>query len=127
MPSLKGKVIVLTGASAGIGRATALALARDGAKIHLVARRQQRLAQLSDEVKTLGGDASVHVQDVREPGVFEEIRDKVVAADGKVDVVINNAGVGVTKKFLETSQDDWDWTFDTNFAAVVASARAFLR
>lgn len=126
MQHLQSKVVVLTGASSGIGRATALALAREGATLYLVARRQQRLDEVCEQVRALGGRASAHVFDVRDASAFVELAQTVVAQEGRVDVLINNAGGGVTKTFMETTDDDWAWTFDTNFHSVVSAVRAFL-
>jgi NAD(P)-dependent dehydrogenase (short-subunit alcohol dehydrogenase family) len=124
--SLRDKIVVLTGASSGIGRATALALGREGAVLHLVARRERRLEEVCAEIRRGGGRATAHVFDVRQPGVFAALAEQIDAEHGRIDVLINNAGVGVTKTFLETTDDDWQWTLDTNLHSVVSSIRAFL-
>ncbi|WP_052551669.1 SDR family NAD(P)-dependent oxidoreductase [Enhygromyxa salina] len=126
MRSLKHKVVVLTGASSGIGRATALALAAKGAKLHLVARRQRLLESVCVEARALGCSATPHALDVRDTDAYSLMADQVHAEHGRVDVLINNAGVGVTKSFMETSADDWEWIFDTNLHAVVHGIRMFL-
>lgn len=126
MQNLNGKVIVLTGASSGIGRATALALAKQGAVLHLIARRGPLLEQVCQQARALGGSATAHVLDIRDPAAFAQMADSVHAEHQCVDVLINNAGVGPMKPFLQTTDDDWKWTFDTNVYAVVTGVRAFL-
>lgn len=126
MPSLQRKVVVLTGASSGIGRATALALAREGAVLHLVARRAQRLAEVCAAAQALGGIATPHAFDVRDGAALAELAEQIRVQHGRIDILINNSGVGATKTFLETTEDDWKWTFDINFHAVVAAVREFL-
>lgn len=123
---LQGKVVVLTGASSGIGRSTALALARERAIVHLVARRKPELNKVADEVQALGGVAHVHVLDVRDNEAFERFAADIHAAHDHVDILISNAGVGATKGFLDTTDDDWRWTFDINVHAMVTGIRAFL-
>jgi short-subunit dehydrogenase len=124
--NLKDKIIVLTGASSGIGRATALALARQRAQLHLVARREEMLEAVCQEARALGGTATAHAFDVRNADAFVRLAEHLRATHGRVDVLINNAGVGATKTFLETTDDDWKWTFDTNVYSVASSIRAFL-
>jgi NAD(P)-dependent dehydrogenase (short-subunit alcohol dehydrogenase family) len=124
--NLDGKVIVLTGASSGIGRATALALARQGAHLHLVARRKDVLEAVCTEARALGGTATAHAFDVRCADDFVSLAEHVRATHGRIDVLINNAGVGAIKTFFETTDDDWKWTFDTNFHSAVSSIHAFL-
>jgi len=123
---LKGKVIILTGASSGIGRATALALARHGAVLHLVARREALLEQVCADARARGGSATPHVFDVRDPDAFARMVEQITAQHSRVDVLINNAGVGAMKSFLETTDDDWKWTVDTNLHSVINSIRAVL-
>lgn len=126
MRRLRDKVVVLTGASSGIGRATALALASEGCVLHLIARRESLLAEVRAEVEERGAQATIHPLDVRDDEGFARVTETVLAAHGGVDVLINNAGVGPLKPFLETSDDDWVWTLDTNVRAMARSTRAFL-
>ncbi|MCW3058228.1 MAG: family oxidoreductase [Capsulimonas sp.] len=114
MAKLTGKVAIITGASAGIGQASALALAGEGAKLVLTARRQERLEQLVEDVKASGGDAVFVVGDARE----EETAIKTVEAAqkhfGRLDILINNAGVGNYKNLVDTSADEYDEMMDSN-------------
>jgi NADP-dependent 3-hydroxy acid dehydrogenase YdfG len=110
---LEGKVAIITGASAGIGRATARALAREGARLVLTARRQERLDALIQEARALGGDGVAVIGDARD----EETALKTVAAAkalGRIDILINNVGVGNYKKLVETSLDDYVEMMDAN-------------
>jgi short-subunit dehydrogenase len=123
---LPGKVVVLTGASSGLGRATALELARRGAILHLVARRSELLDRVCGEVEELGGVASAYVTDLRDPVAVEGLIAEIHAAVGAVDVLINNAGAGPLKSFLDTTDDDWEWTLDVNVRALVQLTRGLL-
>ena len=126
MPRLAGKVVVLTGASSGIGRATALALAAEQAILHLVARRQDRLEEVCAEARRLGAHATPHMFDVRDASGVARLGEHIRAEHGVIDILINNAGVGVTKTFLESTDDDWDWTLAVNLYGVVYAIREFL-
>lgn len=117
MFSLTGKVALVTGASSGIGRASALALARQGAKTALAARRVEKLESLVGEIKTLGGEAIAIPTDVlKQEDILQAIA-KTVATFGRLDVLLNNAGVGSIGPTLEMTQDDWDKVLDTNLKA----------
>src|SRR6478752_903701 len=91
---LEGKVAIVTGASAGIGRACALALAREGAKLVLTARRRERLEQLAGEAKRLEAEAIVVVGDAREDETARRTIEAARDGFGRIDILINNAGVG---------------------------------
>ena len=110
---LQGKVVILTGASAGIGQACARALAREGAHLVLTARRQDRLKSLITEVRSLGGDGVAVIGDARE----EKTALKAVEAAqalGRIDILINNVGVGNYKTLVNTSLDDYVEMMDVN-------------
>lgn len=117
---------MLTGASSGIGRATALALAHCKTNLHLIARREALLEQVCSEARALGASATAHVLDVRDADAFARTVESVINQHGRIDVLINNAGVGAMKSFLETTEDDWKWTVDINLNAVVTGVRAVL-
>jgi NADP-dependent 3-hydroxy acid dehydrogenase YdfG len=110
---LAGKVVIITGASAGIGRASARSLAREGAKLVLTARREDRLDELIKEVRSLGGDGVAVIGDARE----EETAKRTVGAAknlGGIDILINNVGIGNYKKLVDTSLADYVEMMDAN-------------
>lgn len=120
---LNGKVALITGASAGIGAASALALAEEGAKIVVTARRQDRLESLCDDIRKIGSEAAFVVGDARD----EETARKSVAAAldsfGRLDILLNNAGVGNYKKLADTSADDYDEMMDSNVRSTFLFSR----
>ena len=91
--SIKGKVVVITGASSGIGEATALALAGSGATVALIARRGDRLDELRDRIASSGGTAAAVVADIADRKQAETAVQRVVTELGRLDIVVNNAGL----------------------------------
>ena len=111
---LENQVALITGASAGIGQATARALAAEGAKLVLTARRQDRLEQLVADAKQLGAECISVAGDAREEATAREVVSQAKAAFGRIDILINNAGVGNYKNLVDTSADDYDQMMDSN-------------
>jgi len=111
---LAGKVAIITGASAGIGYAAALALAAEGANLVLTARRAERLEELSAEVKRLGGNAVSVVGDAREEASAQHAVSAAVEHFGRLDILINNVGVGNYKNLVDTSLAEYDEMMDSN-------------
>ena len=111
---LAGKVALITGASAGIGRASARALAAEGASLVLNARRKERLEALKAEVEQLGGKAVVVLGDVCEEATAVAAVKAAVDSFGRLDILINNTGVGNYKKLVATSAAEYDEMMDTN-------------
>jgi len=111
---LNGKVVLITGASAGIGKACAVALAREGASLVLTARRGERLQALAAEVQKLGGRAATVVGDAREEETAVKAVAEAKAKFGRLDVLVNNTGVGNYKNIVDTSAAEYDEMFDTN-------------
>jgi NADP-dependent 3-hydroxy acid dehydrogenase YdfG len=122
--NLRDRVIVVTGAGSGIGRATALAFAREGARIAACDIDQPRLDALRSEL----GDRAVLVEkiDVSNRHEMRTFADKVHAVAPAADVIVNNAGVAVSGTFLETSLDDWDWLLGINLKGVVHGCHYFV-
>jgi len=121
-----GKIAAITGASKGIGRATARALARAGADVALVARDAQALEELANEVRSEGRRAFVLAGDLRDPELARRFVDETVRELGRLDVLVNNAGVGNFAPVAELTLDDWDEMFELNVRAVFVVTRAAL-
>jgi NADP-dependent 3-hydroxy acid dehydrogenase YdfG len=111
---LTGKVAVITGASAGIGRASARLLAAEGANILLTARRQERLDALVSEINALGAKAQVVIGDAREESTAQKAVSTALEAFGRLDILINNVGVGNYKNLVDTSAEEYDEMMDSN-------------
>jgi len=116
--SLKNKVIFITGASSGIGEGLAKGLAQQGAKLVLTGRRLERLEKLVSEIETAGGVALAVALDVTDRKQVNNAFDAAESAFGVVTGVLNNAGVSVTKPFLEMSTEDAEFVFNTNIYGV---------
>ncbi len=122
----EGRVAVITGASRGIGRAIALALAGRGADVVLAARDRERLAKVAQEVEALGRKALVVPGDLRREEAVEALRQETLRTFGTVDIVVNNAGVGKYGPLLDFTPADYDWIMDTNMRTSFLVTRAFL-
>lgn len=121
---LSDKVAIVTGASRGIGRAIALALASQGAKVVASARNAEALAQLAEEIKAQGGDALAVVGDVALEEDANNLVKQAVEAYGQVDVFVNNAGITRDGLLLRMKNDDWDAVLDTNLKGAFLCTRA---
>lgn len=120
---LTGKVAVVTGASAGIGEECARARAAEGAQLVLTARRQERLEVLASEIQALGAKPFIVAGDARE----EETARRTVAAAvefaGRIDILLNNAGIGNYKDLVETTAEEYDELMDTNMRSTFLFTR----
>jgi len=111
---LQGKIALITGASSGIGRASALALAEEGANLVLNARRQERLAELELAIEKIGGKAISVVGDSREEETARKAVESALGKFGKLDILINCVGMGYYKNIVDTSPAEFDEMMDTN-------------
>jgi NADP-dependent 3-hydroxy acid dehydrogenase YdfG len=114
MSPIKDKVIAITGASSGIGEATALILAEHGAKIVLGARRSEKLEALAQRIARAGGEAIYRVTDVKKRADLEALVALACDTYGKLDVLINNAGIGPISPMDELRVEDWEEMIDVN-------------
>jgi NAD(P)-dependent dehydrogenase (short-subunit alcohol dehydrogenase family) len=126
MRDLNGRVAVITGAGSGIGRATALALARRGVNLVLAGLTQSKLHELVEDVRAAGSEAIAVTCDVAEPTTFETLEREADARFGRTDLVMNNAGAVSCGFPHEIPLAEWLRVFDINFMAVVRSTQTFL-
>lgn len=126
MKNVEGKVIVITGASSGIGEATARLVASRGAKVMLGARRTDRLEQIAGEIQGAGGTAAFRALDVTSREDVRDFIDFTVTRFGRVDVLINNAGVMPLSKLEALKVDEWDRMIDVNIRGVLHGIAATL-
>ena len=124
--NLKSKVALVTGASSGIGAATAKKLAINGVKVGLAARRVDRLEQLQKEIKAAGGESLVLGMDVTDPASVEKGVSKLVKAYGTVDILVNNAGLMPLSDIECLKVEEWHRMVDVNFKGVLNSTAAVL-
>ena len=124
--NITGRVVVITGASSGLGEATARYLAERGAAVVLGARRAERLQALVDEITRAGGKASAVVTDVTDPLQVQALVDAAVDTHGRVDVLLNNAGVMPHSPLERRKIDDWNRTIDINIKGVLYGIAAAL-
>jgi NAD(P)-dependent dehydrogenase (short-subunit alcohol dehydrogenase family) len=122
--NLQGAVVAITGASAGIGRETALAFAREGARLALCARREDRLREVAEAVGAMGSEALVMVVDVADEEQVRRFVDATLSRFGRLDVLVNNAGYGVRGRAEETSGEDYRRLMEVNFMGTVFGCRA---
>ncbi|QHV99445.1 SDR family oxidoreductase [Spirosoma endbachense] len=123
---IDGKVVAITGASSGIGEATALLLAKRGAKVVLGARRSDRLAALSDRIKAMGGEAAYILTDVKRKSDLLGLVELACARYGKLDVIINNAGMSQLSRIDDIDVDGWEEMIDVNLKGVLYGIAAAL-
>jgi 3-oxoacyl-[acyl-carrier protein] reductase len=121
---LSEKVAIVTGASRGIGRCIALALAAQGAKVVASARNAETLDNLVEEIKQQGGEATAVVGDVAVDTDASELIDQAVAKYGQVDILVNNAGITRDGLLLRMKNEDWDAVLDTNLKGAFLCIRA---
>jgi NADP-dependent 3-hydroxy acid dehydrogenase YdfG len=122
---LNNRTAVVTGAASGIGAEIALVLARSGAKVALLARRADRLTELAEKIAAEGGRALAVAADVT--GDLTEAVETVHAAFGRVDLVVNNAGVMLANPIAEGRDDEWHRMIDTNVKGLLNVTRAFTK
>lgn len=130
-PTLKNKVAIVTGASSGIGRATAQLLAARGASVVLAARRMQDLSDLADEIIAKGGSATAVQTDVSKSDDVQRMVTHAIDTYGRLDIAVNNAGTeGVLGAITDIADADWDRAIDTNlrgcFLCLKHEAKAML-
>jgi len=123
---LSGRTAVITGASKGLGKAMAQALAAAGAHVALVARDESLLNEVSAEITAAGGSASVFAADVTNEEQVRRIERDAVAQFGNVNILINNAGINIRKPITDFALDEWRAVMDTSITASFLMCRSFI-
>jgi NAD(P)-dependent dehydrogenase (short-subunit alcohol dehydrogenase family) len=123
---MDGKLALVTGAGSGIGRETALLCARRGANLALCDVDEAGLAATQGDARSLGRDVLAERVDVGDPAQMQAFADAVHERAGAVDLLVNNAGVGLGAGFLETRLEDWDWIVPINLMGVVHGCHMFV-
>jgi NADP-dependent 3-hydroxy acid dehydrogenase YdfG len=126
-PDLTGRTAVVTGASSGIGRAIAEHLGAAGAHVFLSGRTESAMKESVDKIAAAGGRAELRVGDVREPGEVQSLIDLAVARTGRLDIMVNNAGVSYPATIMDGTPEQWKAMFDTNVVALLAGCQASVR
>jgi len=121
---LSGKTAIVTGASRGIGKAIALALGAAGAKVAGVARNEERLQETISAIKAAGGDGAAFVCDATDAEAVQKVVDSVVESMGRLDIMVNNAGITRDTLLPRMTDDDWDQVISTNLRSVFLFTRA---
>ncbi len=123
---LAGKTALITGASKGLGKAMALALASAGARLALVSRDVQQTEATADAVRKLGAEAEVFQADVTDESQIARLEKSVTARFGKIQILINNAGINIRKPVTDFTLAEWRQVLDTNLTGVFLACRAFV-
>jgi len=124
--NLTGRTALVTGASKGLGKAMALALAEAGARIILVSRNLGQLNEVAAAIKKVGPEAIAFQTDLREEDQILHLEKNIAAKAGKIQILINNAGINVRKPITEFSLSEWREVMDTNLTSVFLMCRSFI-
>ena len=125
--TLDGKTALITGASKGLGKAMAVALAAEGAAVALVSRDAVKLNMVAQEIRSAGGRAEVFVADVSDEAQVARLREECAAKfGGALDILINNAGINIRKPITDFTLAEWHTVLNTNLTSVFLMCRAFV-
>ncbi|MFO1487775.1 MAG: 3-oxoacyl-[acyl-carrier-protein] reductase [Verrucomicrobiota bacterium] len=127
MSQLANQIAVVTGAGRGIGRAIALKFAAEGADIVCVSRTQENSEKVANEVRALGRKAWAHAVDVSDSAAVNAAAEKILAEAGRLDILLNNAGVTRDGLLMRMSDADWDTVLNTNLKGAFLFTKAFTR
>ena len=123
---LQGKVTLITGASKGLGKAMALASGEAGARLALVSRNVEQLNEVAAAVRKLGAEAEVFQADVTDEEQVRQLEKSVVGKFGKVQILINNAGINIRKPVTDFTLAEWNQVMNTNLTGVFLMCRSFV-
>ncbi len=124
---LDGQVCLVTGAARGIGRAVAFGAARAGARVHLLDRDAEPLAATCAAIAAEGAHATAHVVNITDEAAVAATVDAIAAAEGRLDALVNNAGLALRRPAVELTRDEWQRVIDVNLTAVFLCARIAAR
>jgi NAD(P)-dependent dehydrogenase (short-subunit alcohol dehydrogenase family) len=124
--SLDGKIALITGASKGLGKAMAVALSQAGATIALVSRDEAKLQGVKREIEDSGGKAELFLADVKDEQQVERLETEVATRLGKIQILVNNAGINLRKNLIDFSLSEWQSVVDTNLTSVFLMCRKFV-
>ncbi|PKA97273.1 hypothetical protein B0O79_0927 [Flavobacteriaceae bacterium MAR_2009_75] len=123
---LENKVVIITGASSGIGEATAIKLAALGAKVVLTARREERLNEIKEKIEESGGVALAITADVTKKDDFKALTENALSKFGRIDAIVNNAGIMPLSYIKKLKTDEWETMVDVNIKGVLKGVAAVL-
>ena len=126
MPGVTGRIALVTGASQGIGRACALALAEGGAKIALAARNEEKLAAVAKEIESKGGEAATFRMDVSKEDEVKAAVKAAIERFGKIEILVNNAGVTKDTLLMRMKREDWENVLQTNLGGAFNTTQAVI-
>jgi NAD(P)-dependent dehydrogenase (short-subunit alcohol dehydrogenase family) len=121
--SLEGKVAIVTGASRGLGKTMALALARAGTDVVTAARTPEAIDEAASAIRALGRRSLAIPTDVSNYGAVEQMVSRTIAEFGKIDILVNNSGIAIDKPLLETTEEEWRRVLDVNLNAMFFCAK----
>jgi NADP-dependent 3-hydroxy acid dehydrogenase YdfG len=127
MVALQGKTTVVTGASSGIGKATACLLAAEGSHVFIAGRSTERLSQVAQSIKEAGGQASIGAFDLHDYDKLQAFVAGAAEQTGRLDIIVNAAGVHHPGTIVDGKLSDWRTMFETNVVAVLAGSQAAIR
>ncbi|WP_100330433.1 SDR family NAD(P)-dependent oxidoreductase [Bacillus xiapuensis] len=117
---------VITGGGSGLGKELAIIYGQKGYHTHLISRQADKLASVQREIITAGGQATIHSLDLRNPAEIERLANRFLSKQQSIDLLINNAGIGIFGPFAEIDIDDLQTTFETNVYAPIIMTKIFL-
>jgi NAD(P)-dependent dehydrogenase (short-subunit alcohol dehydrogenase family) len=124
--NLSQKTALVTGASRGLGKAMALSLSQAGAAVALVSRDAAKLQDVKREIETAGGKAEIFLADVRDEQQIDQLEADITSRLGKVQILVNNAGINIRKNLTDFSLEEWRSVLDTNLTSVFLMCRRFV-
>src|SRR3712207_6746277 len=124
---LQGQVAIITGAGLGIGAATAVLFAREGAKVVAATRTQEHAAEALAEIRQAGGEATFVQTDVADPAQVDRLFDETLARYGRLDILVNNAGIYFQGTVADTTDEQWRQLMSVNLRGAFYCSRAAVR